>query len=111
MRPQGDILYIDQAVGHYGIYRPGGSFDLRHRWATNFLFEGKREYQTRLRSTTSAIKFLLKRENSHSIPSHSLTTVDIVIFFIKLVDIVIFLYLGEYTVLPGKRAIFFDFEL
>ena len=33
MRPQGDILY--QAAGHYGIYRPGGSFDLRHRWATN----------------------------------------------------------------------------
>ena len=34
MRPQGDILYIDRAAGHYGIYRPGGSFDLRHRWAT-----------------------------------------------------------------------------
>ena len=41
MRPQGDILYIDQAAGHYGIYRPGGSFDLRHRWAKdNYVFRG-----------------------------------------------------------------------
>ena len=35
MRPQGDILYITRTAGHYGIYHPGGSFDLRHRWATS----------------------------------------------------------------------------
>ena len=41
MRPRGDIIYyIDPAAGYYGIYRPGGSFDLHHRWATSITHTG-----------------------------------------------------------------------